>query len=70
MLETDIDYKAEFDGSDWHIGILDITGGPGMTSTQAGIVMWWLFQGGMKWMLGDVAAAVSDKAFKELEKNG
>jgi len=39
MLETDIDYKAEFDGSDWHIGILDITGGPGMTSTQAGIVM-------------------------------
>ncbi len=52
MLETDVSFKNEFDGSDWHVNVADQTGGPGMNSETAGKVLWCLVTAGysLSWM--------------------
>ena len=69
MLETDVEYNTEFDGTAWHMSLLDKPGGPGMTADQAGVVLWWFSNGGLQFTM-NVLCDVVEKAFKELEKNG
>jgi hypothetical protein len=70
MLETDVSFKNEFDGSDWHVNLDDKVGGPGMNSETAGKVLWWLGNGGLQFIL-DVKVDLAEKAFREREmENG
>ena len=70
MLETDVDFKTEFDGSDWHLNLDGTPGGPGMDAETAGKVLWWFSNGGLQYTM-DIQCKIIDKAFKEREaKNG
>lgn len=70
MLETEVEYKTEFDGTAWHLSLLDDVGGPDMSADQAGTVLWWFSNGGLQFTFGKVCDTI-DKAFKEMEaRNG
>ena len=68
MLETDVEYNTEFDGTAWHLEILGESGGPSMTDKQAGVVLWWFSNGGLQWVM-NILCKIVEKAFVEREKN-
>ena len=70
MLETDVDYKSEFDGTEWHVNLENNPGGPGMDAETAGKVLWWLSNGGLQYVM-DCNCKIIERAFREREmKNG
>ena len=68
MLETDVDFKSEFDGSDWHVALGDEPpGGPGLDSETAGKILRWLSGGGLQYIM-DCNCKFIEKAFRERER--
>ena len=70
MLETEVERKIQFDGTNWHIWVLNKKIGPPRTKTEAASHLKWLNEGALQAML-DVVADIIEKAFDEKEqRNG
>ena len=71
VLEADVDGDIQFDGTAWHLNLLGKTCDLDMDSTQAGTVLWFLNNGGLQFLVGEIAPDIIEKAFDERErKNG
>ena len=66
MLETEVDRKIQFDGSNWHVWVLNKKIGPPRTKTEAASHLKWLNDGALQDLL-DVVTDIIEKAFTEKE---
>ena len=71
-METDVPRKLVFDGTNWHVEVLDKQIGPmRLAKRDIDIIFKWLNDGALQDML-DVMTNIIEKAFreKEIRQNG
>ena len=67
MLETDVYRGIQFDGTSWHMKLLNKVGGPPLDKETAEKFLEWWNDGGLQFTL-DGFCDIVDKAFDEKER--